>query len=56
MLALYKGFAVSAILSAVLLYFITDHVISLDSVFTVDEKFNCDFYCGNDIRGSVGIH
>jgi K(+)-stimulated pyrophosphate-energized sodium pump len=49
MAALYKGFAVSAILSAVLLYFITDHVISLDAVFTVDEKSFTGmslFYCG----------
>ena len=49
MAALYKGFAVSAILSAVLLYFITDHVISLDSVFTVDDKSFTGmslFYCG----------
>jgi K(+)-stimulated pyrophosphate-energized sodium pump len=49
MAALYKGFAVSAILSAVLLYFITDHVISLDSVFTVGEKTFTGmslFYCG----------
>ena len=37
MAALYKGFAVSAILSAILLYFITDHVIGLSSVFSVDE-------------------
>ena len=49
MAALYKGFAVSAILSAILLYFITDHVISLDSVFTVDDKSFTGmslFYCG----------
>ncbi|MDC0498922.1 sodium-translocating pyrophosphatase [Alphaproteobacteria bacterium] len=49
MAALYKGFAVSAILSAVLLYFITDYVISLDSVFTVDDKSFTGmslFYCG----------
>ncbi len=49
MTALYKGFAVSAVLSAVLLYFITDHVISLDSVFIVDEKSFTGmslFYCG----------
>jgi len=49
MAALYKGFAVSAILSAVLLYFITDHVISLDTVFEVDEKTFTGmslFYCG----------
>ncbi|MDC0453236.1 sodium-translocating pyrophosphatase [Alphaproteobacteria bacterium] len=49
MAALYKGFAVSAVLSAILLYFITDHVISLDSVFTVDDKSFTGmslFYCG----------
>ena len=49
MSALYKGFAVSAILSAVLLYFITDHVISLDSVYTVEDKSFTGmslFYCG----------
>ncbi|MDC0141147.1 sodium-translocating pyrophosphatase [Pelagibacteraceae bacterium] len=49
MAALYKGFGVSAILSAILLYFITDHVISLDSVFTVDDKSFTGmslFYCG----------
>ncbi|MDC3270660.1 sodium-translocating pyrophosphatase [Alphaproteobacteria bacterium] len=49
MAALYKGFAVSAVLSSILLYFITDHVISLDSVFTVDDKSFTGmslFYCG----------
>ncbi len=49
MAALYKGFAVSAILSAVLLYFITDHVIGLNSVFSVDDKTFTGislFYCG----------
>ncbi|MFL2543984.1 MAG: sodium-translocating pyrophosphatase [Alphaproteobacteria bacterium] len=49
MAALYKGFAVSAILSALLLYFITDHVIGLGSVFTVDNKSFTGmslFYCG----------
>ena len=49
MAALYKGFAVSAILSAILLYFITDHVIGLGSVFTVDDKSFTGmslFYCG----------
>ena len=49
MLALYKGFTVSAILSAVLLYFITDHVIGLNTVFAVDEKSFTGmslFYCG----------
>jgi len=49
MAALYKGFTVSAILSAILLYFITDHVIGLSSVFSVDEKYFSGmslFYCG----------
>jgi len=49
MAALYKGFAVSAILSAILLYFITDHVIGLSSVFSVDDKSFTGmslFYCG----------
>ena len=31
MMALYKGFLVSAILSAILLYFITDHVVGLET-------------------------
>ena len=49
MMALYKGFLVSAILSAILLYFITDHVIGLSSVFLVgDQSFTgiSLFYCG----------
>ena len=49
MAALYKGFTVSAVLSAILLYFITDHVISLDAVFIVDDKSFTGmslFYCG----------
>ena len=49
MMALYKGFLVSAILSAVLLYFITDHVIGISSVFSVGEKNFTGmslFYCG----------
>ena len=49
MVALYKGFLVSAILSAVLLYFITDHVIGLSSSFTVGDKSFSGmslFYCG----------
>ena len=44
MAAFYKGFVV-AILSAILLYFITDHVIGLGSVFTVEDKsFSMSFY------------
>ena len=49
MLALYKGFLVSAILSAILLFFITDHVIGISSVFSVGEKTFTGmslFYCG----------
>ena len=49
MMALYKGFLVSAVLSAILLYFITDHVIGISSVFTVGEKSFSGmslFYCG----------
>jgi K(+)-stimulated pyrophosphate-energized sodium pump len=49
MMALYKGFLVSAILSAILLYFITDHVIGLSSLFTVGDKSftgSSLFYCG----------
>ena len=49
MFALYKGFLVSSILSAVLLYFITDHVIGIDSTFSVGEKSFTGlslFYCG----------
>jgi len=54
MQALYKGFAVSAILSAVLLYFITDHVIGLSETFVLfkdtpkEIKFTAMslFYCG----------
>ena len=38
MMALYKGFLVSAILSAILLYFITDHVIGISTTFTVGDK------------------
>jgi len=36
MAALYRGFAVSAILSAVLLYFVTDYVVGLDKTLTVE--------------------
>ena len=49
MLALYKGFFVSAILSAILLYFITDHVIGLDTVLNaIGEGITgyTLFYCG----------
>ena len=49
MFALYKGFLASSILSAVLLYFITDHVIGIDSTFSVGEKSFTGislFYCG----------
>jgi K(+)-stimulated pyrophosphate-energized sodium pump len=49
MMALYKGFLVSAILSAILLYFITDHVIGISSSFIVGDKSFSGlslFYCG----------
>ena len=54
MQALYKGFAVSAILSAVLLYFITDHIIGLSTVFELFKNTPKEiaftgislFYCG----------
>jgi K(+)-stimulated pyrophosphate-energized sodium pump len=49
MVALYKGFLVSAILSAILLYLITDHVIGLSSIFNVNDKSFTGmslFYCG----------
>ena len=36
MSALYRGFAVSAILSAVLLYFVTDYVVGLNTNLSVD--------------------
>ena len=36
MAALYRGFAVTAILSAILLYFVTDYVIDLDEPLRVD--------------------
>jgi len=36
MAALYKGFAVTAILSAILLYFVTDYVIGLEKTLSVD--------------------
>ena len=49
MMALYKGFLASAILSAILLYFITDHVIGLNSTFDAGGKLFSGmslFYCG----------
>ncbi len=36
MAALYRGFAVSAILSAILLYFVTDYIVGLNSVLVVE--------------------
>ena len=36
MAALYKGFAVTALLSAVFLYFVTDYVVGLNSILTVE--------------------
>ena len=49
MFALYKGFFASSILSAIFLYFITDHVIGTDTTFLIGEKFFTGislFYCG----------
>jgi len=49
MMALYKGFLVSAILSAFLLYFITDHVVGMNSTFMVGSSSFTGlslFYCG----------
>ncbi len=49
MLALYKGFFVSAILSAVFLYFITDHVVGMStSLSVIGENITgmSLFYCG----------
>jgi K(+)-stimulated pyrophosphate-energized sodium pump len=49
MMALYKGFLVSAILSAILLYFITDHVVGLNTILTdLGEGITglSLFYCG----------
>ena len=49
MMALYKGFLVSAILSAILLYFITDHVVGLQtSLIDLGEDITglSLFYCG----------
>ena len=49
MMALYKGFLVSAILSAFFLYFITDHVVGMNSTFMVGSASFTGlslFYCG----------
>ena len=49
MFALYKGFFASSMLSAIFLYFITDHVIGTDSTFLIGEKSFTGislFYCG----------
>ena len=49
MFALYKGFFASSVLSAILLYFITDHVIGLDTTFLIGEKSFTGislYYCG----------
>jgi K(+)-stimulated pyrophosphate-energized sodium pump len=54
MMALYKGFLVTAILSAISLYFITDHVVGLSNAFTLKEDTSQEitftgmslFYCG----------
>ena len=49
MFALYKGFFATSMLSAIFLYFITDHVIGTDSTFLIGEKSFTGislFYCG----------
>jgi K(+)-stimulated pyrophosphate-energized sodium pump len=49
MMALYKGFLASAILSAILLYFITDHVVGLNADLSVIGEGITGmslFYCG----------
>ena len=49
MFALYKGFFASSVLSAILLYFITDHVIGLNTTFLIGEKSFTGislYYCG----------
>ena len=50
MIALYKGFLVSAILSAILLYFITDHVVGIQTPLNPLGDINYTglelFYCG----------
>ena len=49
MMALYKGFIVSAVLSAIFLYFITDHVVGLGtSLEAIGEDITgmSLFYCG----------
>ena len=49
MMALYKGFLVSAILSAILLYFITDHVVGMNMPLPeLGENISGSslFYCG----------
>jgi K(+)-stimulated pyrophosphate-energized sodium pump len=49
MMALYKGFIVSAILSAILLFFITNHVVGMETSFNVNNKTFTGlslFYCG----------
>ena len=47
--ALYKGFIVTAIISLILLYPITSHVIGLENIFTVGDKSFTGmdlYYCG----------
>ena len=49
MFALYKGFFATSMLSAIFLYFITDHVIGTDTTFLIGEKSFTGislFYCG----------
>ena len=49
MLALYKGFIVTAVTSLIALYPLTDYVLGLDNIYTVNDKiFNgmSLYYCG----------
>ena len=46
MSALYKGFIVAALLSAILLYFITDHVVGMDRIGDQDYTGFSLFLCG----------
>ena len=50
MIALYKGFFVTAILSAILIYFITEHVVGMNTLLVSalgeDIKGSSLFYCG----------
>ena len=47
--ALYKGFIVSAVISAILLWFVTDWVLGVDTVLTIEDRSfpaRYLYYCG----------